>query len=400
MKKILCVVLAVPIFLWGQLHAQCLTNTNFNGASCPVVFSPEGCPTWNGSCNGWIKSHGTPDLDTTHIQTPKGAILTLGTVFMWGAATQGEGIFTPYTFLVHQSYDVRIIFASSSTNPGHVNVYATNGLTEHPLTGCGNGYPSPARQLIGQYTGNTSGASVDLTFTFTANSNYSQLWIYPDGTGSEGPSEYMMTLTDVFACPSCSAQIIYNSGTVPTGTTAAGIIQVGSTAGSGGSGTVVVAAGQSTTLTATQEIDMKQNFTVSVGTGGIFVAQLAPCNGVNTIAASVPPGGGVIVNPRQPESGKQNTIQLDQAATLASTEPKLQVLPTVSAGAFTITGGATDLGNADILVADASGRVVYRLHNGSDTRIDLNLSKWGNGVYFLRISNGTKVMTQKLVISK
>ncbi len=84
---------------------------------------------------------------------------------------------------------------------------------------------------------------MDITYTFTANKNYTQLWIFPDAINESsivnGPNEYMMRFFDVYACPSCVNKIVYNNGTLPTGTTTAGNIDAGSTAGSGGSGTVV-----------------------------------------------------------------------------------------------------------------------------------------------------------------
>ncbi len=173
---------------------------------------------WSRSCNGWMISHGTPDLGTTVTNTGP-APTTRTIVFMWGAATEGEGMYTTYNFKAGHTYDVQLEFASSCTTTGHVNIFAMNGMSEHALTKCGNGYPAPTGQQIGQYTGNTSNVDTYVTYTFTANSNYSQLWIYPDGAGSQGPSEYMMIFFQVQVCLSCADVIVYNSGTVPTGTT-------------------------------------------------------------------------------------------------------------------------------------------------------------------------------------
>ncbi len=67
-------------------------------------------------------------------------------VFMWADRTEGEGMFTSYTFQAGHPYDVRLIFSSLCTQAGgHVYVYAMNGLTEHTnFNGCGNGYPDPS----------------------------------------------------------------------------------------------------------------------------------------------------------------------------------------------------------------------------------------------------------------
>jgi hypothetical protein len=295
---------------------------------------------------------------------------------------------------------VRLVFISTSDVPGQVNIFAANGLTEHVLGSCANGVPVVPTQAIGPYVGNTNGVKTDITFSFTANNNYSQLWIYPSGAGDQGVHQYNLIVLSVFVCPSCVLpKRIFNTGTLPTGTTSAGTIQAGSTAGSGGSGTVVVAAGQTTTLVATQEVDLLQNFSASAIAGGVFNIQLAFCNGVNTLALSIP-DSAVLVNPRQVANGWTNAAEADASGGLNGAVSKLQVVPTVSTGSYVVTGSSADVNNADIIVSDASGQVVYRLHINSDTRIDLNLGKLGNGMYFLRISNGTKVTTQKIIISK
>lgn len=391
--------LALPILFLGQLHAQDCYFSDFNNLSCIMTTAPGiACPSWNGSCGGWVKSHGTPILGTVTLTDPTtGITAPFGEIFMFGGATEGEGMFRAYPFQSGQSYDVRLVFISTSTNPGEVNIFAANGLTEHTLGSCSNGVPVVPKQQIGPYSGNTNGVKTDVTFSFTANNNYSQLWIYPDGTGDQGDHQYNLILLSVFVCRSCIIpKRIFNTGVLPAGTTSAGTIQAGSTAGSGGSGTVVVAAGQTTTLVATQEVDVLQNFSASASGGGVFNIQLAPCSGVNTLALSVP-DSAVIANPRQFESDliAEQMGQSDQLAV-----SKLQVAPSISTGAFTITGSAADLGNANIVVTDASGRLVYRLHNNDDTRIDLNLGKWGTGIYFLQIRNGTNVTTKKLIVSK
>jgi hypothetical protein len=393
----LLIVITLPL----GMSAQCLTNNNFLGESCPVVNSPDGCPTWNGSCVGWTKSHGTPDI--IQVQLGNYKLSSYNIVFMWGAATQGEGMFTSYTFQAGSTYDVRLDFSSTCTTTGHVNIYAMNGLTEHALTGCGNGYPSPSGgQLIGQYTGNTNGAITDVTYTFTANNNYDQLWIFPDGAGSEGPSEYMMTFFDVYACPSCSNLIIYNTGTVPTSTTTAGNFEVGSSAGSGGSGTVVNASGQSTVLIARQQIQLLQNFTATPSGTGSFIAEISPCDPANTVQGeSYAIDSATIVDPPQPESAKTGTAIIGHGAAFSDPSAvKLQIYPTISNGAFTISGSAADLENANIVVADESGQPVYRLHNGTATTLNLNLGNLGSGIYFLQISNQSGSYIQKIIVTR
>jgi hypothetical protein len=72
----------------------------------------------------------------------------------------------------------------------------------------------------------------------TASANYSQLWIYPSATTTV---QYNLEVMNVALCPlSCSTTgtLVYNVGVVPANLSEAGQIYAGSSAGTGGSGTV------------------------------------------------------------------------------------------------------------------------------------------------------------------
>src|SRR6185369_1494432 len=134
---------------------------------------------------------------------------------------------------------------------------------------------SSNKQLIGQYNGYTNG-TITVEFTFNANADYAQLWIYPQATSN---NEYQLGVSRVNVCPYCSGTIVYNSGTVPTGTTNSGRIDAGSSAGSGGSGTVTVLGTANTTFQAIDEINLVYDFNASV-TSGSFSAEIVSCNGL------------------------------------------------------------------------------------------------------------------------
>lgn len=77
------------------------------------------------------------------------------------------------------------------------------------------------------------------------------------------------------------------------------------------------------------------------------------------------------------------------------------VYPTVSTGMVTVTGSQVDLGNADMLVVDQEGRIVYHLHNNGATTVNLYLGNLSNGLYFLRVNNGNGfIRTQKIIIGR
>jgi hypothetical protein len=179
--------------------------------------------------------------------------------------------------------------------------------------------------------------------------------------------------------------ITLNSSTVPggvlaTGTTTAEVIFVGS----GTSGFITTSPGSTTNLVATApssflssaKIVFSTNFQTNIGESGFFSANIAECGKIDV---SVPGGS---------------------PARLSPATPPLLVYPTVSTGAINITGSATDLSNANILVFDETGRTVFSLHNEANTTLYLDLGNLANGLYFMQIRQATKTTTQKIIINK
>jgi hypothetical protein len=329
---------------------------------------------------------------------------------MWATSNDGEGMYTAYPFAAHHSYDIRIIFDpyANGNGSGSTFIMAANNIAPMTIDGsCGS--PTPANenvQTIEEYTG-TSAYQLDETYSFTANQAYSQIWIYPQGTSTSGTDELNLNVYSVYVCPSCTAILNYNTGTLPDGESTAGYINVGSTAGSGGSGTVTIQTGESTTLTAAQKITFLPSFQASVTGSGKFVAQIVACNNANTVQTESNPLDSVVVydstitiNPDNLSRAKADSLLPATISAPASGSTRLQIYPTVSSGAFTITGSPADLNSANIIVVDASGRTVYSMYNAAGTTIPLDLGNLVNGLYFVQIRQQTKVTTQKIIISK
>lgn len=186
-------------------------------------------------------------------------------------------------------------------------------------------------------------------------------------------------------CPNTDT-LVFNSSTLPGGVLPGGndsahVILIGS----GTSGYITTSPGTTTHLVVaapedfvtTAQIIFSQNFETNIGSGGVFTASFTECG---KIEVSTP------------------TASSDA---LPSKPASVLIYPTVSTGVVTVTGSSVSLGNADMLVADESGRTVYHLHNGKNTTVSLYLGHLANGLYFLRINNGTGlIMVQKIVISK
>ena len=389
----------------------CLTNGLFSqDASCITTAT---CSTWPSSgtgCNGWIRSHGTPQvLEEPYPSHLPSGTQNIPTAYLWasmsGTETIGEGMFTGYAFQANHTYDVQVEFFTSSAGGGALNVYAANGLTQHADDGCSDPLPTaPANftndQLIGTYPGSSVSENTLTTYTFTANGNYQQLWIYPTSTSA---TQFNLFVEEVYACPSCSGLITYNSGTVPTGESAAGNIVVGSSEGTGGSGTVGITPNATTTLVAANGIVLGKNFQASVTTG-TFSAQIVACTS-NIITQDPVVPIGTPLNPIVPvdTSSIQSTAtnaSLTAITPNANIPATLVIYPTVSSGAFTLTGSPADLNNANIIVVDESGRTVYSMYNATGTTIPLNLGNLSNGLYFVQIRQQNKGTTQKIIINK
>ncbi|MBC8032553.1 MAG: T9SS type A sorting domain-containing protein [Chitinophagaceae bacterium] len=190
---------------------------------------------------------------------------------------------------------------------------------------------------------------------------------------------------DAVAIPSadpCITDIIFNSGVIPAGKNKYRAISAGSSAGTGGSGTVTVGATATTSLIALNSVTLRNEFRATVTSGSFTVRTVASCNDLNAA---------------------RTAIELDKAETkIADKElqaDQLAVYPVPSSGLINIhLGGATER-NSTIVIYDQLGKAIsYHRMNGYKTQ--LNLSNLSNGVYYLRITESGKTVVKKIVIGK
>ena len=369
------------------LYAQCFVSTF--ATACTNAISIDGCPTWTDNCgDGWIRSHGTPNIGTYQYER-KGQILTGYLAYMWSkSSTDGEGMFTPYLFKKGHSYDVSIQVATSNTN-GSIKLYAATGLVQGVLSHCGGAPQNVFKVPIGEFSGPTNG-EITLSFVFTNNSpvDLTQIWIYPEGSGVK----HELYVKWVQACTSCDGDIIYNNGSVPTGITRVGTISAGSTAGSGGFGTVTVDGSTITNLYATKQINLLPEFHATA-TGGTFTAKVYECY-------LLPQGRLETYNFKSIRPLTPPTNDLEKIPG-PITESKINVYPSVSTGQVNITGSPQDLENVELTVFDQSGRKMLQIPKANYLdKATINLSHLNNGIYILQIRQQTKTITQKIILTK
>lgn len=127
---------------------------------------------------GWYVSHGSP---STGSPAPGGGS---NGIWMWSYSGRGEGIYSCYKFERGRTY--RICFwvqntRNCSNNPGNLMVFAANGLSGNGPGSTTIAVPASSQLISSSFT--YSASWVLVSYVFTANNNYNQLWIYPFRAG-------------------------------------------------------------------------------------------------------------------------------------------------------------------------------------------------------------------------
>jgi len=154
---------------------DCIIRSELYGNDIP---SGDMVPWGPVSVNGWGISHGTP------------TVMGGEGVWMWSYTgdTRGEGVYTCYNFIKNHTYRICIAVkcdnlpGSLGYEKGYFFIQATNGNFNRPVP--------VSNQLVAKWR-MTDQQYARYTFTFTANRNYSKLWLFPymaespDGLGSQ-----------------------------------------------------------------------------------------------------------------------------------------------------------------------------------------------------------------------
>lgn len=165
-----------------------LTSANAQAQTCDdcVNIAPCGdmsCITTSGAGSlntlglPWKSSHGSPNYGP-------------GFIWIWSYNNNGEGVYYDgVTFLAGHTYCITFD-TQTQTNTGGApnpmagfNVMATNSMTPAEIPGCCMAIPPDPmpNQLVGSqsWTPLPNPGSTTFSYTFTATSNWSQLWFHP-----------------------------------------------------------------------------------------------------------------------------------------------------------------------------------------------------------------------------
>ena len=163
----------------------------------------------------------------------------------------------------------------SASSDGEFRIIAAQNIHRPTTWKTGNLVPGADRQqrMATITDRNTNGVWVrSADYSFTADNDYNQLWIYPYTTSS---NQYDFYVDWIYVClDNCAGSRYYNQGVIPAGEPKLGTIFIGSSYG--GSGTVTVSPTAQTIMIAANEINIKEEFSAIVTTGS-FLAKIEPC---------------------------------------------------------------------------------------------------------------------------
>lgn len=401
--KIILLLLSVLTgkYLFAQSECNVLASATTPIPGC-TYNSTASCETWSNSCgNGWIRSHGSPQLKSYLWDSYKNIYHYY--YYMWNYnSSQGEGMFKAFNFSSGSTYTVDISFFTSHAQ-GKILVYAASGLSQGP-SGCGSAIPTSSvqKQLIYEYTGFTNGWAYS-SITFTANANYNQIWIYPVNNSS---AQLDIGVESLSICGSlCATSIVYNNGNIPIGITKKGTIYAGSSAGTGGSGVVSAQQNQVTQLIGIKEVILLPSFQAIPGTGELRISN-DTCLDISTRKVNVfkklPTPTAFRIEPTH----ELYLTSTDMSPAISKTIDKkvdslFKIYPSISNGTVYIKSPITLRENIEISIYDVTGKEVYKsIRSHNQTNHIVNCHQLTNGIYIIKIKNRDINISSKIVISK
>ena len=195
----------VPTTLGAPLpvcESSLLSNPSFE-----TLKDPSSTNFFDGNVVGWAASHGIPLLF--------GGFHGAYSARMWGESGGGAGIVTNVSFTSGVQYRVTMWVQTQYENPnGTIYVRIANGVPDGTTTLSALPSVSSAQTVYTNYM--FFGAAQEITFDFTANANYAQMWFYPLLTAPATNGQDEFRIDNVRVCEVTTAATIAPPTPVPT----------------------------------------------------------------------------------------------------------------------------------------------------------------------------------------
>lgn len=379
----------------GLLTAPFCLSAQY-GLGDAIYLGPNDIPSLVGQVGHWGSTHGSPAYSPTEF-------------FMWYSSYthEGEGVFRRFNFLPNTEYDIYIGIISSQSDPAYnqngFKVLLANNVVAAGSPFSGTAIPtfSSSRQLY-SYTGpNFSDKTLRLKFR-TYNQGYENIVLYPVTTTTNTTCDLTIDCITISSCPINGDHYYYNA-VIPPGTTGTTNVFIGSSYGNTASLTSSNPS-QITDITAANKIELRHNTNLSVDgehtiTLQVSYSDCSPIFPLNVPFESVQhefrDRACDYTKPGRDNNGRRSVFRPDINQYPQRRDMAFTVTPNPTSGRFRISFQQAPEA-AEVSITSIDGRIVKREKIAGKQQTEIDISSAPNGIYFVRITDGTRVDVQKI----
>ncbi|PSK94534.1 T9SS type A sorting domain-containing protein [Taibaiella chishuiensis] len=360
----------------------------------PIYLGPDNIHSFVGQIGDWGSTHGSPDYFPSYF-------------FMWYNKdwNVGEGVFKRFNFMPDTEYDIYIGIPSSETFPDHnqngFKVLLANNVVANGIQNQGSSIPAfpSSRQLYSHVGANFSDKTLRLKFR-TYSQGYENIVFYPVTTIPGGHATLALDCITITSCSIDDNYYCYNT-TISPGTTAMKNIYIGSSFGNIASLTSSDPT-QSTEIVATKKIELRENTNLSVDPGKTVVLDVRPYDCLSAFPLNLPFGvvehefrAGACGYARPGNDTKSGSIDFNPDLPQSNIKC-FTVTPNPTKGLFRISFAQAPEA-AEVSVTSIDGRIVKQEKISGKSQTEIDISSLPNGIYFVRVTDGTRIEVQKVV---
>lgn len=314
----------------------------------------------------------------------------------------GEGLTFGYPFTAGKLYTIRLKHQGIPNTQAIPYPYLIAGFTNNPPRnndGCSLGY-LPGVSISNPVSLTVSTGQTTSSFDFAPTETFFNLWVYsaPLSFGQAGFLLVSLEIIDHGTAPGgatcyqdasfnfCDPSRVWNGS---TDVRAVNPLTIGcdafKTSSAPGAGAAFVRRFTAPTITLSPGFVASANDPAGAVRTLKIIPSTTPCSQPLRVETPVSP----ISNFKNEKTSEDQVLE------------NIQIYPSPSRGLVNVNLNQSELLNADITVADQSGRIVYQARNKSAGKlVQLNLQHLSNGIYFIKVKAKDKTAVKKLLISK